>query len=346
MIGFLKVNILEEQLQKADRLRIVFHATESAYSIGSKTPVYHKQLFGSQKILWKRKDPRPSCTLVSDTSISLPFIVQVPMIQFPPSSNIIAEDGVITYHCNYVLTAYLEDQSYEPIIKISKPITYMPFIETRSLKAPVSLSVPLKDDIPPLNICIPSYDYVPGDEISLDISIPTNYQEKCIESLSVKLLSTRTWHKSAYNREGKSYIGKVKVSQVIAQTTMEANAASVSSIGIPYDVIPSFAYSPVFSVNYHLQVSVKKRGKLWGSSVELLDLPIHIGTLGYGIHSPEEIKYYSEFKSVFDDDSSTGETMPLPKFLDVIEYEETLPVYCNERLPPYHESHRIYTTRI
>lgn len=113
------------------------------------------------------------------------------------------------------------------------------------------------------------------------------------------------------------------------------------------DILPSFSYSPVFSIKYQLQITMKRKGKLWSSNLDLMEMPINIGTLGYGIRSSEEIKIYSSFKSIFDSqqEQHQGESsslldpvLPVPKFLEVIEYEESLPVYSNDRLPPYDPS--------
>lgn len=356
-------------MEIADRLRVVFHATESAYSAGYPTPVYHNQLFGSQKILWKKKNLDEPSVITSNTYVSIPFIVQIPLVQFPPSSNVVAEGDGLSYHCNYVLSAYLESQTQQinTILQTHKTITYMPFIETRISKRPVSITTfesrsvsklesssnCANSDLPSIHASLVSLDFVPGDSIPLTITVQ-NIQKKSVESLTVKLSQVQTWNRSAYNRKGKTYQGEKIMKQVIAQQNVSL-VSEVNDMITPIsvsletasDILPSFSYSPVFSIKYQLQITMKRKGKLWSSNLDLMEMPINIGTLGYGIRSSEEIKIYSSFKSIFDSqqEQHQGESsslldpvLPVPKFLEVIEYEESLPVYSNDRLPPYDPS--------
>lgn len=347
---------------------MVFHATESAYSAGYTTPVYHNQLFGSQKVLWKKKNMETPSVIIPNANVSIPFIIQIPMVQFPPSSNVVTEGDGLSYHCNYVLSAYLEGQTQQNsnILQVHKTITYMPFIETRISKRPVSIttfesksasnlessSTYAHSDLPSIHASLASLDFVPGDSIPLTITVQ-NIQKKSVESLTVKLSQIQTWNRSAYNRKGKTYQGEKKMKQVVTQHDVSL-VSEVNDMITPIsisletasDILPSFSYSPVFSIKYQLQITMKRKGKLWSSNLELMEIPINIGTLGYGIRSSEEIKIYSSFKSVFrSQEQQQGETsnildpvLPVPKFLDVVEYEESLPVYSNDKLPPYDPS--------
>jgi hypothetical protein len=381
--GFVKANISESQLQMADRLRIIFHATESTYSSGYATPIYHTQLFGSQKVLWKRKDLGSRTTLTPDTDISIPFILQMPMIQFPPSANVIAEGEGLSYHSNFMLSAYLDSQTRgeAAIIKAHKTILYMPFIETSISKKPISITtmeststsssslsvnntkpLPSRSNLltPTAHVSMSSLDYVPGDTMPITLLI-SNIAKKSVDSISAKLYQIQTWNKSA-NNKGKTSKGDRKVKQPVAQNNItlqsessSSNIESSSSTGatafpistsleLPLDLIPTFTYSPVFSIIYQLQISIKRKGKLWSFNFDLADIPVTIGTLGYGIRSSEDIKFYSTFRGVFDQgESSSNPTtpdvvLPVPKFLNVVEYEESLPVYNEDRLPSYESS--------
>lgn len=373
-------------MQRADRLRIVFHATESTYSSGYATPVYHNQLFGSQKVLWNRKDLESPTRLTPNINISIPFIIQMPMIQFPPSANIVAEGDGLSYHSNFILSVYLDSQiqGQAAIMKVHTAITYMPFIETSISKKPVSItSVQKKSSTtsaidnnaalatsveslsPSVNVSMSSLDYVPGDTINISLSI-NNIPRKSVEFISTKLYQIQTWNRTA-NNKGKTSKGDRKVKHLVAQnsTTLPPdtniknepssssspiNAATSilasTSLELPLDLIPTFTYGTVFSIMYQLQISIKRKGKLWTFNFDLTDIPVTIGTLGYGIRSSEEIKFYSTFRGVFDQpeetsNSSTTTTaadatvLPVPKFLNFIEYEESLPVYNDDRLPSY-----------
>ncbi|KAI9260401.1 hypothetical protein EDC94DRAFT_694793 [Helicostylum pulchrum] len=386
--GFVKINVTESQLHKADRLRIVFHATESTYDPGYINPTYSSQLFGSQKILWNHKASQLLPLLRSNTEISIPFIVQLPMIQFPPSSCVFSESEGLGYSCSYNLSAYLDSQTQgEPaIIKVHKPIIYMPFIETTFSKKPIcittfekgsnSLSPPKKISklekansiAPSVDVRLVSLDYVPGDKIPVSLSIK-GIPKHSIETVSIRLYQNRTWNKTTNNLKSKTSKGERKVSHLITQqninlslidTHRSSSSSSVESEIIPVDSkleisvdnIPSFSYSPVFSIAYQLKINIKRKGKIWNSNFDLTDIPINIGTLGYGIRSSEEIKVYSTFQNIFDQspEGSNTNILPAPKFLNFLEYEEALPLYNEDRLPEYEPSlntpHHQYTSCI
>ncbi|KAG2230600.1 hypothetical protein BDF21DRAFT_447699 [Thamnidium elegans] len=374
--GFVKINVTELQLQKADRLRIVFHATESTCDSGYISPTYHNQLFGSQKVLWNHKTSQLLPLLRSNTDISIPFIVQLPMIQFPPSSRVLSESEGLGYSCSYTLSAYLDSQTQgeAAIIKVHKPIIYMPFIETGFSKKPICITTFEKGSnllssseknskpgkasptAPSVNVKLASLDYVPGDIIPVSLLIK-GIPKHSIESVSIRLYQNRTWNKTTNNLKSKTNKGERKVSHLITQENINLNlidtnnsssSSSIESKVIPIDSkleisidnIPSFSYSPVFSIGYQLKINIKRKGKIWNSNFDLTDIPINIGTLGYGIRSSEEIKVYSTFQSVFDQppEGSNADILPAPKFLNFLEYEEALPLYNEDRLPKYESS--------
>ncbi|KAI8642398.1 hypothetical protein BD408DRAFT_432343 [Parasitella parasitica] len=353
--GFVKLsNATEEQLQKADKLRIVFHASESTYHSGYVTPTYSKQFFGTQKILWKRKDR------MTNPESSFPFIIQIPMVQFPPSANVISQKEGLSYHSNFVLSAYLDqDQGRVNIIKSHKSIIYMPFIETSISKKPISITTidrtenSSSETAPLVHVNLSSLDYVLGDTLHVTLSI-NNIPKKTIESISTRLYQIQTWNKTS--KKEKSTRNERKLKHIISQSVVKNQSNEITSqftvdtsLDIPVDSLPTFTYSPVFSLSYVLKVNIKRRGKLWSYDSDLAEVPIKIGTLGYGIRSSEETELYSTFKTAFEQQfesaGSSSEasslpltsstTLPAPRFLDVVEYEESLPVYTDDRLPKY-----------
>jgi hypothetical protein len=376
-LGFVKLNLSSEQLEKADRLRIVFHASESTFSSGYANPTYNNQLFGSQRVLWKRKDLQSPLDIQPGSDISLPFIIQLPMVQFPPSANVVSESEGLSYRSNFTLTAYLEQSQGQCILKAHKPIIYMPFIETGISKKPINITTYDKPSsmitqyitsstsfnleqpqqgpqASSINLSMNSLDYVLGDAIPLTLSLK-NISRNSIDSISVKLAQIQTWNKISGLHKEKPNKASRKLKAIIAQTnvklptvidTSEAKQQEYSfktCLDIPHDALPTFTYSYVFSIAYVLLVNVKRKGKLWSNTFDLSPVPIKIGTLGYGIRSSQEIRLYSTFKSVFDQQNPDQESsnpsisaaMPVPKFLDMVEYEESLPIYINDRLPAY-----------
>ncbi|RCI07141.1 hypothetical protein CU098_003483, partial [Rhizopus stolonifer] len=355
---FVKAKFTEEQLRKADRLRIVFHATESIYSSAYIIPIYNNQLFGTQKTLWKRKNNMEQTSLKWEpgVQVSIPFIVQLPLVQFPPSANITSDGKEMSYQCRQVLSAYLDDSEASVIAKCHKSINYIPFVETGISKKPINISnlekTPLPDNDntkqPSVNVNLHSLDYISGDKIPLSLTFH-HIPKKSIDSVSFRLYQVQTWNK--ITRSEKSMKGEFRSKHLVSQNTINSLSESViiesgsnsvksslsTSLQIPVDTLPTFTYSPVFSLYYSLEITITKKGKLWSHKLDLNHVPIKIGTLGYGIRSSEEIKIYSVFASVFDHQANQrqGTVLPVPRFLNVIEYEDALPVYINEQLPTY-----------
>ncbi|KAI9356440.1 hypothetical protein BD770DRAFT_390226 [Pilaira anomala] len=365
--GIVKLNISETQLQNAERLRIIFHATESTYDSGFIKPIYNQQLFGSQKSLWSRKESQLFPKLMPNTDASIPFIIQLPLVQFPPTSDFYSYGDGLGYKCRYTLSVYLDSQAQggNTIIKAHKDITYMPFIETSLSKNSICIttnerdsrventSSKLQKSIPSVGIKLTSLDYVPGDTIPISLSVK-GIPKNSIESISFKLYQNQTWNKTTENNAGnKTSKGERKLSYLVAQNKIGSHSIDTSSssgnqqevfyinskIDLSLDIIPSFSYSPVFSIGYQLKISIKRKGKLWCSNFDLTNVPIHIGTLGYGIRSSEEIKVYSTFRDIFDQNpeehNDNVDVLPAPKFLSFLEHEEALPLYNEDRLPNY-----------
>lgn len=359
-------------------MRIVFHATESTYKSGYANPIYDKQLFGTQRVLWKRKNLQAPLGVEPGSDISIPFIVQLPLVQFPPSANVISESAILSYHSNFTLSVYLDQYQGECIIKTHKTIIYMPFIETNLYKKPFSITTTydkpststiqytlsssnsvLDQSYPSIDLSTSSLDYVLGDAIPITLSFKC-IPRKSVDAISVKLFQLQTWNKTSNSQNGKIGKSSLQQKELIAQTNITPPAAEMdisecrqqqeflcrALLEIPHDALPTFTYSPVFSITYVLSISVKRKGKFWSNKFSLNDVPIKIGTLGYGVRSSEEIQLYSTFNSVFDQPSHAdqGSTdlsttargiLPVPRFLDVIEYEESPPVYVKDRPPSY-----------
>lgn len=288
------------------------------------------------------------------------------MVQFPPSYNIASVKDGLAYNSEYRLSVYLDSKLEEeviPLLTSSKKILYMPMIETSMSKVPIHITslepssillshVSTSEEKPEIasplaTVRLISLDYVPGDEIPLSIKIK-NISKKSIESIHVQLYQIQTWKKTTFTRTiGEQHLLN-KIDQKILHLvpTNSCNTKEFedivfnTSLQVPSDCLPTFTYGPVFSITYQLKFSIKRRSKLWSQNWNLTDVTIRLGTLGYGIRSFEKMKAYSAYDSVFNHQSSIDEPisenrLPVPKFLDCLEYEESLPLYNKERLPDY-----------
>ncbi|KAI9498473.1 hypothetical protein BDB00DRAFT_867621 [Zychaea mexicana] len=351
--GSVRVHLPSNQQQQPDQLRIVFHASETltgvpnadAYSVDGR--YRHEQFFGSQRILWTSKD-KP---LENGTELS--FTIQLPMVQFPPSIEI-----ANFYACRFRLSTFLEgpticssnsdnyaaDSSsrHRPLIaKAQCPVVYVPQIETRASKEasnqqqqtrrPFTLEAVDKQQRN-FKLQLDALDYIAGDTIQPLIYQPPAYR------ISMKLLQVFTIH-----------AGKQKTfTRPIAEST------NTQLLEIPDESIPSFTYGRLVSVSYKLRVSFHSREiglssrlllplKSSSSSavVSFPDIPIRIGTLGYGIRSSDELQIYTAFQTIFrhkqQNTNNNMPPLPIPRYVSSVGYKDTLPLYENYQLPSYQE---------
>ncbi|KAF7729352.1 hypothetical protein EC973_004608 [Apophysomyces ossiformis] len=301
--GFVQLDL--KQPIMADRIRLVFHASESTFERG-----YHEQFFGTQRVLW---DSKANGTLLEEPSNRFYFTIQMPLVQFPPSMQ------TEQYRCAFRLTAHL-DLPGNQSIQEQKPVLYMPFIETCLLKTPLEFRDTKHDTTAIFKVN--ALDYVPGDRISGSLEFDSE-----ATGVSVKLfqISTLLQENKQCSKVVTSNAHKLKQSRM--QVSLE----------LPQDLTPSFSYGRVISISYKLCVNIEHKGafrlKQWA-----FELPITIGTLGYGIRASDDLQLYTSFRSVFDTSNSpSGPSLPVPRFMRAIEYEESLPVYVPERLPPYND---------
>ncbi|KAI8988437.1 hypothetical protein BDF20DRAFT_855682 [Mycotypha africana] len=116
----------------------------------------------------------------------------------------------------------------------------------------------------------------------------------------------------------------------LTKTLYGSGAEYRVALPLPVDLTPSINYSKIVHLSYLLRIKIKSRGtSLLGpmfSSVVQMELPLKIGTLGYGIRASRDLKVYY------------ADTVSSPRFLRSLEYEEALPLYDPSRLPSYHDS--------
>ncbi|KAI8373713.1 hypothetical protein BD560DRAFT_368811 [Blakeslea trispora] len=345
--GFIRAQFPKDQLSKSHRLRIVFHATEAVYQSGFRSPVYKRQLFGSQKILWSRKDDTNQIPFKHNTKSSIPFIIQLPMVQFPPQSAVTSDGKEMSYHCDYVLSAYLEDAENRSISTCHKPVVYMPYVETSLSKRPVYISPQPSSkkaskelNQPSIKVRLPSLDFPLGQTIPITLLLSQILSDS-IDMIHTKFYQIQTWHRFA-SSTGRSKKQDRKFKHLICQSIKKLALDEHDSINkletsldLPDIVLPTFTYGSVFSITYSLELTVKQKG-IWPRRFEVINVPIRLGTLGYCSKLPETLQLYTAFNGVFEPQCQDSQaTLPVPHFVEVVEYEEALPVYIDERLPSY-----------
>ncbi|KAG0166126.1 hypothetical protein DFQ28_004911 [Apophysomyces sp. BC1034] len=298
------VQLTLEEPVAARQIRVVFHADESTIQRG-----YREQFFGTQRILWENKTNN---NILGEPSYRFYFTIQMPLVQFPPS---MLSDQ---YRCAFKLTAHLDLLEY-PSIQVHKPVLYMPFIETRLLKTPLVFKDTKHNTSASFKVC--ALDYVPGDVLTGTLKIDG---EATKVSMELRQILTLNRGEQQYTKIMTSSIHKI------------SNTHTKITLDLPQDLAPSFSYGRVMSVAYKLSVKVERKGAL-RSKQWTFDLPITIGTLGYGIRASDELQLYTSFRGVFDTNSSNSSDplLPVPRFMRAIEYEESLPVYESDRLPSY-----------
>ncbi|KAI8374701.1 uncharacterized protein BYT42DRAFT_646631 [Radiomyces spectabilis] len=316
------------------QLRIVFHASESVplHCVHHKHIVNarHQQFFGTQRILWDSNNSSSSSHSNSQgLRDSYPFILQMPMVQFPPSMD------CCRYKCSFRLTATLDMMNAgQKSLVTHKPVHYMPFVETCLLKTPLIKDLgDAQDDH--IKVKMNSLDYLPGDTIQVTALSLSGARRGDTLTLTLYRVTTFMNQEDAIPNQIHQICSK--------KTALNGNTSVDCGLELPNDLIPSFSYGRVIAISYklHLALGRAKSGlsKLL-VSVPSLELPVTIGTLGYGVRAAQDLQVYTMFQSVFDDpaqpSSSPSPVLPVPKFIRVVEYEDALPQYEATRLPSYY----------
>ncbi|CAO3622799.1 unnamed protein product [Cunninghamella blakesleeana] len=370
--GTVNIKILEEALiSKIDKIRIIFHGSERLTNITTGVLIKRKQFFGSQKYIWNSKYQED---LTAMEKHSFPFIIQLPMVQFPPTMD------YANYKCYYMISAYIDEKdnnenqidriNVTALKEFNQPIIYMPFLETCLFKTPLTQLIPPKikhsknkDQQRQLSldqhikISTNALDYVPGDSIKLELMIPNyffqaNHHDECIfSSMSMELIQTV----ESSNQIHQSIISQQQIplssySSSLPSSSSLPNKKIIKQLEFPLssELTPSVTFTDSVSVNYSLNIQFHESKTnllsfFTSSSVQhyKLSLPIRIGTLGYGIRPSEELQVYSIFRTIFEkkNENDARPLLPNPTFLQAVEYEESLPVYeAGPQLPTYSDS--------
>ncbi|RCH84823.1 hypothetical protein CU097_008433 [Rhizopus azygosporus] len=322
---------LKEVPVAADKIILTFRGAENATAIHNGTyfivPLLKNTFFGMQQSLWQRT--REDC-LLTETEYHFPFTIQMPMTQFPPS----LEHKL--YQCKFILTAKLIRSTFTlPTVMAQKEINYMPFIETSLLKKPV---ITTKNNTKLfVTVKLHSLEYVPGDTIPITITcysspacgpffLQSNKakrdQPAAVSSVLIELCETvGLVHRQALSTK------RIVASHLYR--TCQITAACIGSeyhvqLTLPIHLTPTINYSRIIKISYTLSVKVKSRLGPFHSSTTNVDLPLKIGTLGYGIRASQDLQVcYVESPS------------NSPRFLRSLQYEEALPLYEPVRLPSY-----------
>lgn len=321
-IGQVDIEILDPSLlAKADRLRLVFHGSERSRNQATRLGLRRRQFFGVQRTLWE-KSKNPSFSL--HTKYTHTFTLQLPLVQFPPTIN------TELYRSYYMLSVFLDHAdatSGDALALAEREVLYRPFLETCLSKTPLVKSV--------ANVKLSTHalDYVPSDTLMMDMVVPSSSPFTNVHMALVQTVSAadQTTHHEIASLEH------------TLSKRLDIDTHMHLTLPIPADTTPSFSYSDIASVSYKLVLRLKeKKGGLSNlisnAACATLELPIHIGTLGYGIRASDGLQVYSTFQVTFDPIASPPlPPLPLPVFVRNVEYEEALPLYDSDRLPAYYD---------
>ncbi|RCI01725.1 hypothetical protein CU098_010700 [Rhizopus stolonifer] len=331
--GFVKLNM---KALDVERVRLVFYATETIPPFDIAPGVMRTSrhtLFSIQQVLWESKDQALKVDTNSDCS--LPFTIQMPMVQFPPSIS------HSVYECLFQLIAIVDTpaslQKKAMPIKTEIPVICMPFIETSILKTPLLLES--QNGRLSARIKMATKDFVPCDFVSIGLHVDSANNGKkrsnTLQYVTVQLKLIQTMQIRVFDDipdQTKTVASAAQKLLLISRLNGNSSYCDADlSLKIPADVTPSYNYGRLVQISYKLQVSVEQKGPMggiWNYMVSIDDIPMTIGTLGHGIRSSNELQMYSSCEQRNSD-------MLVPKFMKAIEYEDALPVYDPCRLPDY-----------
>jgi hypothetical protein len=328
-LGYVELDL--SQALAMDRLRLVFQGQERIVPIEIRPGVIrtkHAPLFGIQHILWDSKDGLRSLDVGNH---KFPFIIQMPLAQYPPTTT--DHDW---YNCTFDITAIVESQcrpsQYESILTNKHSMMYMPFVETRLLKKPLTTNQQYSD----LQVATTLYSlaYVPGESLLASILITSHTFKK---PLSVSLSLQRTITCLAFDDVPDSILLIASTETTLPPSRQDdddnskgssatTTYASSLTLDLPDMLLPTFTYGKLSTITYRLCLSVKRKGalSLWANEIKT-DWPLTVGTLG--LHTPSHLSVYS---ALMDEHQSR------PVFVNTVEHDDELPLYESARLPDYH----------
>lgn len=351
--------------RKATTLRLLFQATEAMlnHDLGPGVQRSHtSKLFGVATNLWEKGQDNE---LQPMATYKFLFTIQMPMVQFPPS----VEHQY--YRCSYKLTAYLDPSlAYKEVpVMAHTCVNYIPLIETKLLKSPLTLTdvkrrMILQDLRLNISASVKLYavEYVAGDMIQATIRVTDMHRNKNKNrSLTLNDLSVTmsVFQISKFNSDDKPILNKLVATrthilknnrQRVDNTQDDTSQIHQVQLELDESLPPSMEFSEIMSLSYKLVISVhktivttKKNNKKllnvknlllpWTNDLHIFEQPIIIGTMGRGIRMGDELDVYSKYKR-------TDNPIPHPKFLQTVEYEDALPLYDPSRLPSYHNLSR------
>lgn len=316
--GSVKVNL--HTPLPVERVRLAFYATESVpyfdYSLSIPRQA-KKTLFSIQNTLWESPGH-----LYPKVDYSFPFTIQMPMIQFPPSTD------HSKYQCLFQLIAIV-DTGDNTVIKSVVPVKCMPFVETSLLKSPM-VKHARKGDLS-ARVRMVAQEFVAGDSIPISLHVGKHSKKPAgsLDYVTVQLELVQTLSFLHTNE----IPDQTKIVAASTSKLLLINSACEADfeLKVPVDASPSCDYSKLVKISYTLKVSADQKGPLggiWRYSVGVEDTLITIGTLGYGIRTSNELKLYSDMV----------ENVSSPKFMKSIEYEDALPLYDACKLPTYEQT--------
>lgn len=276
------------------------------------------------------------------------------MVQFPPA----VEHPI--YKCEYKLTAAVDmgtDSLREEVT-----IIFMPLIETSLLKTPMVINTTTKDQEISASVKLGAQDFVPGDHLVADLKLKSHAAaaigvggKKQLNTKNVIIVSElyQTIKVHAFDDvpDQVKIVASTskKLSMVLQNDTVSPQYDCVANVGlqVPIDLTPSF-HGNLVSVSYTLHLHVEQKGVLGGiykKASKIGTVPVTVGTLGYGIPSSDSLKNYTTWDnsnttipSAATNDEEDNLHVLLPKFLQDIEYEDSLPLYESVNLPTYAEA--------
>ena len=213
----------------------------------------------------------------------------------------------------------------------------MPLLETSSLKEPLKISTASKNTSALIELM--TQDCVPGDSININLTLSHNNTSKKqpIANENVIIVELKQTLKVSFFNDVPDQISVIATERFSSATSYSANCIRLF---VPSHLPPSFV-GRLTRVSYAVHVRVQQRkgalGGLFKHDTQLAVIPVTIGTLGYGVLASNRLQSYTNV-------TESAANSHVPKFLQVVEYEEALPLYQSGSLPSYNEATMSTTT--
>ncbi|CAO3656143.1 unnamed protein product [Mucor hiemalis] len=337
------VQVKVTQPMPVHHIKLVFKASERVNydAMGwEKSKNSDDRLFAVRTVLWGLPSgadvPVNAWPILEVGEYSFPFVVQMPVINFPPTF----QHHLIATAFNMVVSVTKAGES-QPILSKPVPVCFQPIVETIPVKNMYAFreETKLNNHITSI-VSVPRLAYNIFDQNqSVPVTVHLQTDDESYDTIPISQL--RVHIKRYYNINYKTFSrteATVVTHAELAKPSNTCPSTMTIKLALPTgqeELPPTLTYSPHLTIEYKLVVTAKVRVGPIHMRKKLFDMPIIFGTLPAGTKAPRQLEPYSNIiENRSGMQSKPNFLRPEPKTPGD---EECLPAYDGKNVPPAYD---------